>query len=104
MYKAKNFTAAIEKYEKAAETLPESLKYVLNIAAAHLAMHDYEAVLVDCDRALSIASEHGSSFEDKGKALARKGKALAKLKHMTKRSLHLRIHFWSMRTARSKRC
>ena len=43
-------------------------------------MHDYEAVLVDCDRALSIASEHGSSFEDKGKALARKGKALAKLK------------------------
>ena len=80
LYKAKNFTAAIEKYEKAAETLPESLKYVLNIAAAHLAMHDYEAVLVDCDRALSIASEHGSSFEDKGKALARKGKALAKLK------------------------
>ena len=52
----------------------------MNIAAAHLAMHDYEAVLVDCDRALSIASEHGSSFEDKGKALARKGKALAKLK------------------------
>ena len=79
-YKEKNFKAAIEKYEMAAQALPESMKYVLNIAAAHLAMHEYEAVLVDCDRALLIASEHGSSFEDKGKALARKGKALAKLK------------------------
>lgn len=79
-YKAKEFEEAISSYEEAAKTLPESMKYVLNIAAAHLAMKDYEAVLKDCDRALNIASEHGASFEDKGKALGRKGKALVKMK------------------------
>ena len=58
-FKADNFEAAIECYDKAIKLDPEEVQYPANRAMVHLKMEKWEEAEKDCDAALVIDPEFG---------------------------------------------
>eukprot|EP00775_Hariotina_reticulata_P012626 gene12626-12756_t len=79
LYKARDFDAAIEKYNKALDCYDKDVSIMTNRAAVFYEKGDYEAAIKDCDAAVEKARELRSDFTIIAKALARKGNALVKM-------------------------
>ncbi|XP_062146091.1 hsp70-Hsp90 organizing protein 3-like [Alnus glutinosa] len=83
-YKKKDFDTAIAHYTKAMELDDDDISYILNRAATHLEMGQFEECIKDCDKAVERGRELRSDFKMIAKALTRKGTALVKMAKCSK--------------------
>ena len=78
-YKAKDWTAALEFYDKALELKPEEITYVNNKAAVYFAMKEYQKCIELCEEAIEKGKEFRADLSKTARALSRKGMALQQL-------------------------
>ena len=99
-YKAKNFTKAIEHYEKvnkvifhwhyfyfyqlqAIELDPTEITFYNNIAAVCFEKEEYGACIKTCETAIEIGKEHRADCKLMAKAYNRAGKAFRKMGNLS---------------------
>ncbi|EGX48499.1 hypothetical protein AOL_s00080g128 [Orbilia oligospora ATCC 24927] len=82
-YKKRNFSVAIEHYNKAWE-LHKDITYLNNLAAAKFEAGDYEGCIADCEKAITEGREVFADFKLIAKAYGRIGTAYHKLNDLSK--------------------
>ena len=75
-YSKKQFSQAIECYNKAIELDPGEITYYTNLAAVYFEKKDYVKCVEICDKAVDVGREGRADFKLIAKALGRKGNAL----------------------------
>ncbi len=78
MYKKKEFSAALAKYNEAIELDPKNMCFLNNKAAVYFTMKEWDTCIETCQRAVEVGKENFAPFEDRAKALTRCGKAYQK--------------------------
>lgn len=78
LYKAKQFTEALAKYEAILAIQPANIPVRNNIGAVYLEQGKYDDCLAFCQETLTIARENRASYEDIAKTLMRMGTAEVK--------------------------
>lgn len=77
-YKAKDFSKAIEHYDKAIEICPNEITYYTNKAAVYFQKGEYDTCIEECNKGIEISKEGYYDYVKLAKAYARKGNALFK--------------------------
>lgn len=77
-YSKKQFSQAIECYDKAIELDPAEITYYTNLAAVYFEKKDYTKCVEICDKAVDVGRENRADFKLIAKAMARKGNACRK--------------------------
>lgn len=72
-YKKKEFTEALQHYDRAIELDPDNITFMTNKAAVYFEQQDWEACLKQCESAVEKGRELRSDFKLIAKALARMG-------------------------------
>lgn len=80
-YKKKNFTEALEHYNKAIELDPTDITYLNNVAAVYFEQKEYEKCIEQCEKAIEIGRENRADFKLIAKAFTRIGNAYKKLEN-----------------------
>ncbi|QKX59021.1 uncharacterized protein TRUGW13939_06150 [Talaromyces rugulosus] len=80
-YKKKQFSEAIEHYQKAWE-LNKDATYLNNIGAAKFESGDYKGAIETCEEAVQEGREHRADFKTIAKSFARIGSAYEKLEDL----------------------
>lgn len=78
-YKSRQFTEAIEHYNRALELNPSEVTYITNKAAAHFEMGEYDRCLQLCDEAVEKGREVHADLAKIAKAFTRKANAYLKM-------------------------
>lgn len=80
-YKGRNFTQALEHYNKALELNPNNAVYALNISAVYFEMHEYEKCIEWCTKSYDIYIKYRNlSIQQVAKMYLRKANAHVNLK------------------------
>ncbi len=78
LYKKKEFSAALAKYDEAIELDPKNMCFLNNKAAVYFTMKEWDTCIETCQRAVEVGKESFAPFEDRTKGLTRCGKAYQK--------------------------
>jgi len=78
LYKKKNFTEALEWYDKAIEIDPTNCTYISNKASVYMAKKDYDKAIETCMAAFKLANEQKADYKEKAKILTKTGKCYTK--------------------------
>lgn len=78
-YKSKNFTKAIQHYQKAIEIDPSEITFYSNLAAVHFEKKEYEECVKVCEKAVDVGRENRADFKLIAKAWNRAGNGYRKL-------------------------
>lgn len=79
-YKKKEFTTAIEHYNKAIEHDPTDITFYNNLAAVYFEQKNYEKCIELCEKGVEIGRENRADFKLIAKSLMRIGNAYKKMK------------------------
>ena len=74
-FKKKNFKMALDFYEKANLLVPTEMTFILNSAAVHFQLQNFEDCIQSCLKAVKIGRENGADSELIAKGFARMGRA-----------------------------
>ena len=74
-FKKKDYKMAMDYYEKAILLDPTKIKFILNSAAVHFQLQNFEMCVKTCLRAVKIGRENGADSEIIAKSFARMGRA-----------------------------
>lgn len=77
-YKARKFDEAIELYEKAWQTYPKDVTYLLNLSAVYFEKADYQKCIETCEKAVEEGRELRADYKTYAKAYGRIGNAYRK--------------------------
>ena len=78
-YKAKNFSKAIEHYQRALELNPLNATIFTNLSAVFFEQKDFSRCIEECQKAVELSHSHGIDLKILAKAYARMGNAQLKL-------------------------
>ena len=62
-YKKKDYKMALDYYEKTILLVPTEMTFILNPAAVHFQLQDFEVCVKSCLRAVKIGRENGADPE-----------------------------------------
>ncbi|KAF7283191.1 hypothetical protein GWI33_001192 [Rhynchophorus ferrugineus] len=79
-YKKKEFTGAINHYNKAIEHDPTDITFYNNLAAVYFEQKEYDLCIKECERGIEIGRENRADFKMIAKSLMRIGNAYKKKK------------------------
>lgn len=79
-YKKKNFSVALEHYNKAFELDSTDMTYLTNLAAVYFEQKEFEKCIELCTRAVDVGRENRADFKLIAKAYTRIGNSYKKLK------------------------
>lgn len=79
-YKKKDFTAAIEHYQKAIEHDPTDMTFYNNLAAVYFEQKEYKKCIEQCEKAIEVGRENRADFKLIAKSFMRIGNAYKRLK------------------------
>lgn len=79
-YKKKDFSSAIEHYNKAIEHDPTDITFYNNLAAVYFEQKDYDKCIEECQKGIEIGRENRADFKMIAKAQMRIGNAYKKKK------------------------
>ena len=74
-YKEKNFKMALDFYEKAILLVPTEMTFILNSAAVHFQLQNFEECVKSCLKAIKIGRENRADSKLIAKSFARMGRA-----------------------------
>lgn len=79
-YKKKNFSVAVEHYNKAVELDPTDMTYLTNLAAVYFEQKEFTQCVDTCLKAVDVGRENRADFKLIARAYTRIGNAYKKLK------------------------
>ncbi|XP_067680226.1 stress-induced-phosphoprotein 1-like [Haliotis asinina] len=82
-YKKKDFVAALEHYQKAAELDPSNITILTNRAAVYFEQAKYDECIEECKAAIDLGREHRADYKLIAKACSRIGNAYLKKDDLT---------------------
>ena len=74
-FEKKDFKMALDFYEKAILLVPTEMTFILNSAAAHFQLKNFEKCVQTCLKAVKIGRENGADSKLIAKSFARMGRA-----------------------------
>uniref|UniRef100_A0A1B6DW00 Stress-induced-phosphoprotein 1 n=1 Tax=Clastoptera arizonana TaxID=38151 RepID=A0A1B6DW00_9HEMI len=77
-YKKKDFSKALEHYNKAIELNPTDITYLNNIAAVYFEQKDYKKCIEQCEKAIETGRENRADYKLIAKAFSRIGNCYRK--------------------------
>ena len=78
LYKKKEFSAALAKYDEAIELDPKNMCFLNNKATVYFTMKEWDTCIETCQRVVEVGKENFAYIEDRAKGLTRCGKAYLK--------------------------
>lgn len=81
-YKKRDFSAALEHYEKAIKIDPTDMTFLLNKAAVYIENKEYEKAAKECEIAIEVGRTNRADFKIIAKAYARMAVAHLRLKNL----------------------
>ncbi|XP_068729564.1 stress-induced-phosphoprotein 1-like [Montipora capricornis] len=82
-YKKKDFETALEHYGKAIELDPTNASFLTNRAAVYFEQAKFDECIEECNKAVSVARDHGGGYQMIAKAYGRIGNAYNKQGKLT---------------------
>ena len=74
-YKKEDYKMALDYYEKAILLVPTEMTFILNSAAGHFQLQNFEECVKSCMRAVKVGRENGADSKLIAKSFARMGRA-----------------------------
>ena len=78
-YKKKDFSTALQHYNKAIEHDPQDITYYSNVAAVYFEQKEYRKCITECEKAIEIGRENRADYKLIAKVFCRVGNSNRKL-------------------------